>query len=96
MRSAWRSVFSTSPPHLFGDARLGFDPEAHYDESLSGESGVVANIAVNARSGKGKPTKSLQAKDPVGKQVKGTIQTGFLPMATKASKPTAVGKVPHT
>ena len=89
-------VFSTGPADLFGYELLGFDPDVHYDESLSEESEADANPAAKATAGNGKPTTSLQAKDPVGKQAKGPTQTGLLAKATKASVPTAVGKVPRT
>ena len=89
-------MFSTSPEDLFRYQRNGFDPDIDYDESLSDESGVDANTAMKATPGNGKPTQSSQMKDPVGKQVNGTIETGIVAMAPKVSKPTGVGKVSRT
>ena len=82
-------VFSISPADHFGYHRLGFDPEVHYDESLSEDSEADANTAAKATPGNGKSTKSSQGKDPVGKQVKETTQTGLMAIASKTSKPTA-------
>ena len=86
-------VFSTSPADLFGYERRGFDPDVHYDESLSEESEADANPAAKAMPGSGKPTTTSQEKNPVGKQAKGTMQTGLLVKATKASVPIAVAKL---
>ena len=88
-------VFSTSPADLFGDQRLGFDQHTTYDETLSVERGVDTNTAAKATPGNGKPMKFLQAKNPFGKQMKGTPQTGLVAIAPKDGKPAAVGNVPR-
>ena len=59
-------VFSTSPADLFGYEHLGFDPDVHYDESLSEESEADADPAAKETPGNGKITTSSQGKNPVG------------------------------
>ena len=85
-------VFSISPTDLFGYERLGFDPDVHYDESLSEESEADADPATKERPGNDKSKTSSQGKNSVGKQAQGTTQTGLLVKATPASVPTAVAK----